>query len=130
MALFINPKKINNTNNISGDDETDEYEGYDEYDIELGRHKRKPDAEQPETGNPNVRRKHRIITETEEEEPVKSPLQPIGTLKAVRQRTHPKVRMSTDISKDLHTRLRIHAIRTSQSIIQIIEAWIETYCPE
>jgi len=111
-------------------DSDDEYEGYDEYEIQLGRHKRKPDAEQPETGNPNVRRKHKIIPETEEEEPLRPPLRPKDDPKPVRLATHPKVRMSTDISKDLHTRLRIHAIRTDQSIIQIIEAWIEANCTE
>ena len=40
------------------------------------------------------------------------------------------VRLTTDIRKDLHTRLRIHSIRTDMSFIQIIEGWIEDNCPE
>jgi len=130
MALFIKPPKIDNSRKVTGEDNPDEYEGYDEHDIELGRHNKKLDVEQPETGNPNVRRKHIILTESEEQESTNTPLQPKNNLKAVRKVSHPIVRMTTDISKELHIRLKIHAIRTDQSIIQIIEQWIETYCLE
>lgn len=40
------------------------------------------------------------------------------------------VRMSTDIDAELHTRLRLHSIKTKQTLIAIIEQWIVKHCPE
>ena len=40
------------------------------------------------------------------------------------------VRVSADIKRELHTRLKIHAIRTGQSLIEIFEDWITTYTTE
>ena len=41
-----------------------------------------------------------------------------------------KVRMTTDICSELHNRLRIYGIREGKTNIQIVEGWIETFCPD
>ena len=41
-----------------------------------------------------------------------------------------KIGLSADIRRDLHMRLKIHAVRQGTSIVKVIEKWIETYCPE
>ena len=41
-----------------------------------------------------------------------------------------KVRLSADISKALHRRLKLFSINTDQTILTIIESWIMKYCPK
>lgn len=41
-----------------------------------------------------------------------------------------RIGLSADIRRDLHIRLKIHAIRQGKSIVKVIEEWIEANCPE
>lgn len=54
--------------------------------------------------------------------PLRLPLKPVVT--ASKKAT---IRVSADINRELHLRLKIHALRTEQSIIQIFEEWISKY---
>jgi predicted HicB family RNase H-like nuclease len=40
------------------------------------------------------------------------------------------VRLNANIRKDLHTRIKIEAVRQSKTIGQLIEEWIERYTPK
>lgn len=41
-----------------------------------------------------------------------------------------RVRLSADIAKPLHRRLKLHSITTDRSILAILESWIQQHTPE
>jgi len=61
---------------------------------------------------------------------VQAPATPTPALTLSSQPVEKRVRLTTDIRKPLHDRLRHYRIRVDKTNMQIIEEWIERYCPE
>ncbi len=49
---------------------------------------------------------------------------------STRDESSKRIRLSADILKPLHRRLKIHSISEDKTIIAIIEDWIRMHCPE
>lgn len=49
--------------------------------------------------------------------------------KAAREESSEKVQLGCKISRSHHSRLKIHSIVTGQSVLSILEEWIDQHCP-
>lgn len=143
MGLFVKPPKIDKPNKVAVDGNPEDYAVYDEYDeyeIQLGRHLRDPNAEQVETGNPNLRKRYgnnRVIEGTEISDDAEDPVPEVASVAAPKKIVKPndtvkreKKYLSTEICSVLHKRIRDYSYNSGKPLGTVIEEMIYKCFPE
>ena len=132
MGLFKKPLKKTNTEAITAPTA---------HDYAIGN--RSETEEEPDSyelpssnvgGNPPPKRRNQHAGGNEDDEETENSRPPTKAKPPPKVNAQPAGRefvyLSTDISRDLHTRLRIYSLKTGKTLGALIEEMISKHCPE